>query len=725
MQRWCSRLAAPPTTRSARWIAQQLAQARGLDRRDRDALCEAARSFATPLAESSDTLDSEENLTTYSTGGHDGPARAWQRLEIAPGTTWGQAGRYTIERVLGRGGMGSVYAATDTVLGRTVALKILDVADADQATAYRARLLREMRLAARVEHERIARVYDVGGHEGQAFVAMEYIQGGTLRDWMAGRRATMVEAVPIAIQIAEGLAELHACGVVHRDLKPENVMLTPQGSVKLLDFGLAQHAASPPDVSEIRCPFPGLDRGISFTTAGTPGYMAPEQWAGRPVDQRIDVFAFGVILYELVTGKRPVRGDTVGAIVDATRAWTPDPRDADWQRVPKRLRALIGRMLAREPDQRFANGAQVLAGLRELAMEAALPTRKPPAALPARRATLGERIRRFQGRHWLVVGAATAAMLTFATVATVAIRVAYRQERQLVGNAVKQQTALIETRHAYEAVTIAGKVAAQLNEQRATVAALASDKDIVRFLSYAANGKPVPDDAYALSDARRRNAQFDNLWLFNTTGKAIVITPAPPSNEFFDKDYSWRDYFLGARQQSERHERAGYISLAFQAEVDGGYKYGIAVPVYGASDAWIGVVMATMPTDSALGSIPLGSGGTDAGNATAVVVAPRDKERNNDRTKHSYVVVAHEKLKAGTGVPIDAPELQLSRARSDCREQSELDSAHTVSDAHRDPVPGFEGRWIAARAPVAGTCFVVIVQSPYRLDVDPVAPEPW
>src|SRR6185437_1883697 len=137
-----------------------------------------------------------------------------------------------IDRLLGRGGMGTVYAATDTVLGRAVALKVLDAADVDEDAAHYARLLREAQLAARVEHERVARVYDVGRHEGFAFVAMEYVHGGTLRQWMHGRAVSLAELVDVVTQIAEGLAELHAKRVVHRDLKPENVMLTAQGSVK-------------------------------------------------------------------------------------------------------------------------------------------------------------------------------------------------------------------------------------------------------------------------------------------------------------------------------------------------------------------------------------------------------------------------------------------------------------------------------------------------------------
>jgi predicted Ser/Thr protein kinase len=279
---------------------------------------------------------------------------------MAPGSPWGEADRYTIQRRLGRGGMGSVYAAVDGVLDRIVALKVLDATGADD----RDRVLREAKLAARVEHERIARVYDAGRHAGLGFVAMEYVQGTTLRAWMNGRDISPSDAVKIAIQIAEGLAALHGCGVVHRDLKPENVMVTVQGTVKLLDFGLARAALAAGDAAVARGGAPAS--GTATAMSGTPGYMAPEQWAGRVVDARVDVFALGVMVHELVTGERPFRGETVTAIGEATLAGVPQLGGERWQRAHASFRAHTRRMLACDPEQRFADGADVLRALAEL-----------------------------------------------------------------------------------------------------------------------------------------------------------------------------------------------------------------------------------------------------------------------------------------------------------------------------------------------------------------------
>ncbi len=288
--------------------------------------------------------------------------------DVPLGSRWGDGDRYILERRLGRGGMGIVYAATDTLLGRLVALKVLDGQVASEVGAHA--LLREARLAARIEHERVARVYDVGEHEGSLFVAMEFVRGQTLRTWMTGRRVERPHAISIATQIAEGLAALHETVVIHRDLKPENVMLSEQGGVKLLDFGLARHAAEAAEAAaasaagvagqgEAR---PETRRSV---ISGTPGYMAPEQRNGAPSDPRIDVYALGVVLYELVCGERPFRGRTLEEIFAA--AQRPLLFDGEsWQGTAPALRAFIAKAVAVDPRERYADGVSALVALRAL-----------------------------------------------------------------------------------------------------------------------------------------------------------------------------------------------------------------------------------------------------------------------------------------------------------------------------------------------------------------------
>jgi formylglycine-generating enzyme required for sulfatase activity/predicted Ser/Thr protein kinase len=303
------------------------------------------------------------------------PSRRPPDEPVPQGTRWGAAGRYVIERRLGRGGMGTVYSANDTLLGRAVALKVLDFGHSDDDHAIRARLLREARPAAPIEHERVARVYDVGEHEGTLFVAMELVRGVTLRSWMSGRIATAGEIAAICGQIAEGLGALHERGVFHRDLKPENVMLSEQGGIRLLDFGLARPVRRVDSEAEHSGSPAAAEGGESVGgLSGTPGYMAPEQCAGGALDARVDVFALGVLLFELVTGARPFGGDGERDTLHATLRAAPVFSEEAWQRVPPRFRDIAARMLARDPADRFADGGAALQALREVGAEPVMPT---------------------------------------------------------------------------------------------------------------------------------------------------------------------------------------------------------------------------------------------------------------------------------------------------------------------------------------------------------------
>ncbi len=280
---------------------------------------------------------------------------------ILPGVAWGAEGRYLVERRLGRGGMGTVYAATDTLLGRRVAVKILDEPADDPRGTYRDRLLREAQLAARVEHDRIARVYDVGHHDGSLFVAMEYVGGATLRSRM-GEERSLGESLRIAMEIAEGLAVLHASGIIHRDLKPENVMFSQQGTLKLLDFGLARQSA----VADAVGAAGGSIAPLVTQAAGTPGYMAPEQWTGEPVDARADVFALGVVLYELIFGERPFRGVTAERIHEATLMGAPAYASPRCGRVDEPVSRVVQRCLVANPAERYENAGPLLEALQDV-----------------------------------------------------------------------------------------------------------------------------------------------------------------------------------------------------------------------------------------------------------------------------------------------------------------------------------------------------------------------
>ncbi|HEX8793094.1 MAG TPA: protein kinase [Polyangiaceae bacterium] len=248
-------------------------------------------------------------------------------------------GHFRIEACIGRGGLGIVYRARDQKLRRHVALKVL----AETSESATARLLEEARAAASLMHPSIAAIHDVQQHRGVTFIVMELVEGTTLREEIQQRRIPIDAALRYAREIAAGLARAHDSGIIHRDLKPENVMVTPDGGIKILDFGLAREAPeAPPDSSDL------TRTGI----AGTPGYMAPEQAVGHRVDARADVFSFGVVLWEMLSGRRPTDRDGRVASTDLLAEGVPG--------VSPELARFVERCLNPSRSARFTDAAMLL-----------------------------------------------------------------------------------------------------------------------------------------------------------------------------------------------------------------------------------------------------------------------------------------------------------------------------------------------------------------------------
>jgi predicted Ser/Thr protein kinase len=267
-------------------------------------------------------------------------------------------GRYRIEREIARGGMGIVYLAEHTSLGRLTALKALP-ADFAEDHDRRERLRREAHAAATLSHPAVAIVYDLEEIDGALFIASEYIDGHSLREEIRKGPLEPADVVGIARAVASALAAAHAKGIVHRDLKPENVMRTRDGAIKVLDFGLARLLPSDPEgPTSVRLTLEGA-------IVGTPGYMPPEQLEGRPVDTRADVYAFGVLVHELATGRLPSAG-----------AMPPRP-SAGGPPLAPRLAAIIRKCLAPNPNDRFQNGTALVAALDAAPADGAS---RPPSA---------------------------------------------------------------------------------------------------------------------------------------------------------------------------------------------------------------------------------------------------------------------------------------------------------------------------------------------------------
>jgi len=226
-------------------------------------------------------------------------------LSLASGT---RLGPYEILAPLGAGGMGEVYRARDPRLGREVAIKVLPAsfsADADRLRRFE----QEARAAGVLNHPNITAVHDIGTHEDAPYVVQELLEGETLRSVLSGGRLPQRKTIEYSLQIVRGLAAAHEKGIVHRDLKPENVFVTSDGRVKILDFGLAKltHTEERGQATNLPTATAGTEPGVVM---GTLGYMSPEQVRGKPADARSDIFSFGAILYEMLSGKRAFHGDS-------------------------------------------------------------------------------------------------------------------------------------------------------------------------------------------------------------------------------------------------------------------------------------------------------------------------------------------------------------------------------------------------------------------------------
>ncbi len=289
-----------------------------------------------------------------------------------PLQTGTRLGPYEIRRPLGAGGMGEVYRARDTRLGREVAIKVLPAALSGDSERLK-RFEREARSASSLNHPNIVTIYDIGSEGGVSYIAMELVKGGSLRVELVGGALSVRRILHLGSQIAEGLAKAHAAGIVHRDLKPENVMVTEDGHLKILDFGLAK--LTQPDASGGQTTIAPTVSGATEegVIVGTVGYMSPEQATGVTMDYRSDQFSLGSMLYEMATGRRAFQRASAPQTLTAIIQDEPEPIAALNSKIPAPLRWIVDRCLAKRPEERYASTldlARDLATVRDRLSEA-------------------------------------------------------------------------------------------------------------------------------------------------------------------------------------------------------------------------------------------------------------------------------------------------------------------------------------------------------------------
>ena len=269
--------------------------------------------------------------------------------------------QYRIEASLGKGGIGEVYLAQDTTLDRKVALKFL-AEEMQQDSNARLRFLREAKSAASLDHPYICKIYAVGEDQGKSFIAMEYVQGATLKDRLAKGPLKLKEALVTAVEMAEDLEEAHNKKIVHRDIKPSNIMLAQTGHVKIMDFGLAKYLAASGDEEQVNT----TDLTEEGSALGTVPYMSPEQIRGQPVDTRSDIFSFGLLLYELLTGVNPFRKGTTMDTAQAIINETAPPLARFTHDIPELLQHVVRKMLNKEAERRYQLIHEVRIDLEDL-----------------------------------------------------------------------------------------------------------------------------------------------------------------------------------------------------------------------------------------------------------------------------------------------------------------------------------------------------------------------
>lgn len=559
-------------------------------------------------------------------------------------------GPYAMGRVLGQGGMGVVYEAIDTRLGRSVALKILAV-DLDAPD----QLVREAQLAAALEHEHIVPVYEVGEHEGILYFTMKRVDGGPLVTPAPSAR----RAAELVLSIARAVEFAHRHGILHLDLKPANVLIDGAGRPFVTDFGLASRE--------------GPAAGGALAPGGTPAYMAPEVWRGESgaASTAVDVWGAGAILYELLAGRPPFDASSWDEL---KRQITEDPPPV-LVGAPADLAAVCLRCLEKDPVHRYATAG-------ELADDVArFLAREPVRARPLR---VGARLLRRAARHPVFAGLSVlllvVAVYTGVTEYSLAraqraarraeLERAHEQQEMLrtelalaraEHEALRgQQAALRGQQAALQGIDAAARVLARLMAQQferymAAVAVAGANPRVARAIADPGSAEPSKLCERLLSERSGKAAEpFATWFLLDVEGTLIGHAPGVGA-DVMGRSFKFRDYYRGAEEVETQGRRAAYVSRAYRSEGDGDYEIAISFPVHDAADRKVGLLVATIPTGSTFGSIELDVQGNES--FTAALLAPRGLERGEEVNSPESIFLVHRGLARGEALPANVGDV--------------------------------------------------------------------
>lgn len=635
-------------------------------------------------------MDSADTTEPTDSNFNSGGEYDYALLEAGLNEEKGSIGGFSLIRRLGIGGMGVVYKVEDCV-SRCVALKCMKE-PALATPADERRFLFGAESQATLRHPHVVPVYHVDTCHGRPFFTMELLEGhlGELlqqRRKQAGRPwgdRYFEDDLKLMVKVADAVHFAHTHGLLHRDLKPANILLDDCGEPKIADFGLAKRLDGVSSWTE-----PG-------TVAGTVAYMAPEQARGLVLDQRADIYALGAILYELLTGFRPFDGTPDCELLFRVSSSDPVPS-------PRKLNPAVSRefedvclkCLEKDPEQRYSNALALCDDLRSL-----LEVRPTSIAPRSRIAGCLYWFRRNSDLAWRIASIVGVAVLACSLVGYV-----------WLGSKWKERDAL-ET-NAFIANAQSGAALFQFREYADRLELAARDPDVVRQAEVEEWAVDPPaglknlahglDSAFVIAQSGRRR-----------TGTRLVAQWPTPPLDTWGKNYEFRDYFWGAAELARRRARAVYFARAFRSERDKQIKFALSTPLY-RDGVWVGVLAVLIAADSAFGRLSLKEG--REGRHLTALIGPRDVDRGQPLEpgdpKH-FVFLIHDQLQRGNEIRVpETPALRAAYPKGvePGRQLTLPATAPLMDSSYRDPVPGHEGEWYAAFAPIGATGYVLSVQS--------------